>query len=88
MFPQPAPLLFQLTGPILTSKRMPRRSSTPPEYMVTFSLRSACVIPYDDRSSRFRSAIVSLRDDVEAVVHGFSEYVNGYQRITAVRPPS
>lgn len=67
---------------------MPRRSSTPPEYMVTFSLRSACVIPYDDRSSRFRSAIVSLRDDVEAVVHGFSEYVNGYQRITAVRPPS
>ena len=56
--------------------------------MVTFSLRSACVIPYDDRSSRFRSAIVSLRDDVEAVVHGFSEYVNGYQRITAVRPPS
>ena len=73
---------------VLHSAGMPRRSSTPPEYLVTFSLRSACVILYDDRSSRFRSAIVSLRDDVEAVVHGFSEYVNGYQRITAVRPPS
>jgi len=81
-------LLLCSASAILTNKRMPRRSSTPPEYMVTFSLRSACVIPYDDRSSRFRSAIVSLRDDVEAVVHGFSEYVNGYQRITAVRPPS
>lgn len=78
----------QHTVLILHSAGMPRRSSTPPEYLVTFSLRSACVILYDDRSSRFRSAIVSLRDDVEAVVHGFSEYVNGYQRITAVRPPS
>jgi len=64
------------------------RTHTPPEYLLTFSLRNACVVPYDDRASRFRTSIVSLDAEIEAIVHGFSEYVNGYQRLTGVRPPA
>lgn len=56
-----------------------------PEYLVQFSLRNACVTFYDDRSGMHHAEWVS-RQGVHAVVHGFSEYVFGYQRITWVRP--
>ena len=49
-------------------------------------MRNVCVLPYDDHSTRFRTTLVSLEEDVEAVVHGFSEYTNGYQRLIGVRP--
>lgn len=69
---------------------MPRAVSVEPEYLITFSLRNACVTFYDDRSSRFRSAIFLQPqppdgDEAYSVVHGFSEYINGYQRLTTVR---
>ena len=63
-----------------------RRSS--PEYLVTFSLRNACVTFYDDRYTRYRSSIVAMDTETEAVVHSFSEYNNGYQRLMNVRPLS
>lgn len=56
-----------------------------PEYFVQFSLRNACVAFYDEKSGMDHAYFIS-RQGVNAVAHGFSEYVYGYQRITWVRP--
>lgn len=55
-----------------------------PEFLIELSLRNACVSFFDDSHTRFRSTFVSLHG-VEAMVHGFSEYQFGYQRLTTVR---
>jgi hypothetical protein len=70
---------------------MPRnaaRSSarTSPEYFIAFSLHGACITFYDDHYSRFRAGFISGHDRVEGMVHAFSEYTNGYQRLTSIRP--
>lgn len=62
---------------------------TPPEFWVTFHLRNACFIPFDDHYTRFRGSFIQLRKDaqppLEAVIHGFTEYTQGYQRLSGVR---
>ena len=63
-----------------------RRSGSPPEYFLQFSLRNACITFYDDHWTRFRASIVSQEDNIEGIVHGFSEYNNGYQRLTSIKP--
>ena len=69
---------------------MPRGGAvdkTPSEYWIDFTLKNACVTFFDDHFSRFRSAYVVNSPPVEAMVHGFTEYTEGYQRLTTVRPP-
>ena len=69
---------------------MPKRAavSGPPDFWVEFTLRNSCVSFFDDGFSRFRSVFLSPRERLEAVVHGFTEYTFGYQRLTGVRPPT
>ena len=62
--------------------RLPR---TPPEYLVTFNLGNVCFTPFDDHYTRFRGSFIALGRTHEAVVHGFTEYTQGYQRLTSVR---
>ena len=68
---------------------MPRASRTAanPEFWIDFTLRNACVTFYDDAFSRFRSAFLARGTPVDAMVHGFTEYTLGYQRLTQVRTP-
>ena len=54
------------------------------QYFVTMSLRNACVVFYPEQRTQYRSQFVS-REGVTAVLHGFSEYDLGYQRLTTVR---
>lgn len=68
---------------------MPRDSVQqwgPAQYFVEFSLRNACVSFYGDHFSQFRASFVSLDDRIEGMVHGFSEYTYGYQRLVAIHP--
>ena len=75
-----------------------RRISTPPQmdlvseindahaqYFVRMSLRNACAVFYPEQRTQYRSQFVS-REGVTAVLHGFSEYDLGYQRLSTVRP--
>ena len=55
------------------------------QYFVTMSLRNVCVVFYPEQRTQYRSQFVS-REGVTAVLHGFSEYDLGYQRLTTVRP--
>ena len=56
------------------------------EYLVnTWTLQNACVAFHTRRNTSFRSQWISRRG-VAATVFGFSEYVNGYQRLSWVRP--
>ena len=54
------------------------------QFFVTMSLRNACVVFYPEQRTQYRSQFVS-REGVTAVLHGFSEYDLGYQRLTTVR---
>jgi hypothetical protein len=58
-----------------------------PDYWIEFTLRNACVTFFDDAFSRYRSAFLSLGEPLDAMVHGFTEYTMGYQRLTVVRTP-
>ena len=55
------------------------------QYFVAMSLRNACVVFYPEKRTQYRSQFVS-REGVTAVLHGFSEYDLGYQRLAVVRP--
>ena len=55
------------------------------QYFVTMSLRNVCVVFYPEQRTQYRSQFVS-REGVTAVLHGFSEYDLGYQRLTTIRP--
>ena len=55
------------------------------QYFVTMSLRNVCVTFYPEQRTQYRSQFVS-REGVTAVLHGFSEYDLGYQRLTTIRP--
>ena len=54
------------------------------QFFVTMSLRNVCVVFYPEQRTQYRSQFVS-REGVTAVLHGFSEYDLGYQRLTTVR---
>ena len=60
------------------------RGKPPPEYLVEFTARNACVKFYDDHYTRFRSSFIAFGQPIEAVVHGFTEYTSGYQRLTSI----
>ena len=55
------------------------------QYFVRMSLRNACAVFYPEQRTQYRSQFVS-REGVTAVLHGFSEYDLGYQRLSTVRP--
>ena len=56
------------------------------EFVTSLNLRNACVAFHDERTSLFRSQIVT-KGPIAApmVVHGFSERALGYMRLTSVR---
>jgi hypothetical protein len=65
---------------------MPHGEDGPPrEFFIEFELRNACVTYFNDRFSMYRSSFISLHDQVDAMVHGFTEYTFGYQRLAGVR---
>ena len=57
---------------------------SPPEFLIEFTLHNACVTYFDDGFSRFRSSFFSRTSPLEAMVHGFTEYTEGYQRLTTL----
>ncbi|EOD14042.1 hypothetical protein EMIHUDRAFT_211980 [Emiliania huxleyi CCMP1516] len=57
-----------------------------PDYLVgPFAFNNACVSFYADRASQLRPSVTSEAGD-SAMLHGFSEYTLGYQRVLKVRP--
>ena len=58
------------------------------EFFVEFTLQNACLTIFDDRYTRFRPWFTSLYEPIDAVVHGFTEYTQGYQRLTGIRAAS
>lgn len=58
------------------------------EFFIDFNLKNACLTIFDDRYTRFRPWFTSLEENIDAVVHGFTEYTQGYQRLTGVRAAS
>lgn len=60
-------------------------------FATSLSLRNACVAFHDDRHSMHRAHIVTRNAEALAspiVLHGFSEYALGYQRLLTARPPA
>lgn len=55
------------------------------DFLISLSLRNACVVYFDDRNTRYRSKYLS-NEGVDAMVHGFSEYQMNYIRLTTVVP--
>ena len=47
------------------------------EFFIEFTLRNACVTIFNDRYTQFRPWFTSLDDEIDAVVHGFTEYTQG-----------
>ncbi|KAL1525957.1 hypothetical protein AB1Y20_020783 [Prymnesium parvum] len=70
--------------PTMPTSSLPGAIGANPDFLISLSLRNACLAFFDDRHTRFRATFVSL-EGVEAMVHGFSEYQYGYQRLTTVR---
>ena len=58
------------------------------EFLIEFELRNACVTVFNDHFTKFRTSFTSLHDDVNAMVHGFTEYTQGYQRLTSIKAAS
>ena len=50
-----------------------------------FHFPNACVAFHADRASEFRPSLISEAGE-SVMVHGFSEYQFGYQRVLLVRP--
>ena len=56
------------------------------QYFVNeWRLRNACVAFHTRRNTSFVSQWISRQEDA-AIIYGFSEYINGYQRVSWVRP--
>ena len=57
------------------------------EFLVEFQLRNACVAIFNDHYTKFRATFTTMQDEsaVNAIVHGFTEYTQGYQRLTGVK---
>ena len=81
--PRSVHLHLQSSG-LLMPSGLPGAGAANPEFVIELSLTNACITFFDDRHTRFRSSLVSL-EGREAMVHGFSEYQFGYQRLTTVR---
>ena len=56
------------------------------EFVTSLNLRNACIAFHDERTSLFRSQIVTQEPIASPmIVHGFSERALGYMRLTSVR---
>ena len=58
------------------------------EFLIEFELRNACVTVFNDHFTKFRTSFTSLHEGVNAMVHGFTEYTQGYQRLTSIKSAS
>ena len=53
------------------------------QFLIDIALDNTCVTFYNGRNSLYRAQLVSAR--AVAIIHAFTEYTNGYQRVASVR---